>query len=114
MRPETTNRTLKTLPIEDLDLSVSTWKLLKKNRIKTVSDLLALTQKRKWAVQLRCGRSSTLEIAASLSDWDLADTLDILLASGLSIRDLSRPLNQLAGMLLLCRTPRRTAVQYRS
>ena len=92
------------LPVEELDLTVSTWKTLKKNRIRTVQDLLLLTQKRNWASScLHCGRKSTLEITASLSDLNLAGAREILAASGIPFRELVGPLNPFAGTLLLCR-----------
>ena len=92
------------LPVEDLDFTVSTWKTLKKNRIRTVQDLLLLTKKKNWASShLHCGKKSTLEIVFSLSDLNLAKTQELLSASGIPLRELERPLNRFAGTLLLCR-----------
>ena len=92
------------LPVEELDFTVSTWKILKRNRIRTVQELLSLTKKKNWASsRLHCGKKSTLEIASSLSDLNLAKTQEPLAGSGIPLRELARPLNRFAGTLLLCR-----------
>ena len=103
MRHDNTSHLLQSIPVEDLDLTVSTWKTLKKNHIKTIADLLSLTRKKRWAARLRIGRKSTFEIAGSLSDLNLAGTREILLASGLPIKDLARPVNPLAETMLHCK-----------
>ena len=92
------------LTVEELDFTVSTWKTLKKNRIRTVQDLLSLTKRKNWASShLHCGKKSTIEIVSSLSDLNLAKTQDLLSASGIPLRELEKPLNRFAGTLLLCR-----------
>ena len=104
MRHDMTRDDYRALPVEELDFTVSTWKALKRNRIRTVQDLLSLTKKKNWASShLHCGKKSTIEIVSSLSDLNLAKTQELLAASGIPLRELARPLNRFAGTLLLCR-----------
>ena len=99
-----TREAYRALTVEELDFTVSTWKTLKKNNIRTVQDLLILTKKKNWASShLHCGRRSTLEITSSLSDLRLAKAQKLLDASGIPLRELTKPLNRFAGTLLLSR-----------
>ena len=104
MRHDTDKNEPGILPVEDLDLTVSTWKLLRKNRIRTVKDLASLTLSRNWATSiLHCGRKSALEIAEALSILDLAGFREVLLSSGLPGKELAKAGNPGAGPLLFCR-----------
>ncbi|MBR2561035.1 MAG: hypothetical protein IKE31_02680 [Eubacterium sp.] len=88
-------------PVESLDLTAGTWRILKKNTVRTVQDLTALVHKKNWAtLLLRCGRRSVWEIAASLSDRGLASKKSTLALSGYPDRLLADKKKNPRGMLL--------------
>ena len=90
------------MPVEDLDLTVGSWKTLKRNAIRTVWDLTHLVKQKNWAtLLLRCGRRSVWEISSALAKRGLADQNLTMVQSGYPQHLLTGKGNNPQGMLLI-------------
>jgi DNA-directed RNA polymerase alpha subunit len=69
--------------LEDLDLSVRTWRNLKRSGIDTVEQLTALTMKKHWGKKILFhSRAVITEIATKLAEKNLVDFSSVIRDSG--------------------------------
>ena len=82
--------------LEDLDLSVRTWRNLKRSGIDTVEQLTALTMKKQWGKSvLFHSRAVIAEIASKLAEKNLADFSSVIRDSGFSESELRQYLKNI-------------------